>query len=239
MSDAPEILAFFDEPTQTASYLVADPATGSAAVIDPVLDYDAASARIGSASVEAIMAAAEARIAEKGYSRLVAAQALDIEDWLPHDLLLKLDRCLMAHAIEGRTPFLDKGVAEAAFRLPDGLKVRGGMGKYILRKWLEKNLPIARPFAPKQGFTVPVGEWIKGRGPELGKLVAAQPGIQEIAHPDRVAALFGNIYRWRQGFACWKLLFYALWHRRHILGLEPVGGHQELEARHAACGTRV
>ncbi|MEI7713594.1 MAG: asparagine synthase (glutamine-hydrolyzing) [Rhodospirillales bacterium] len=169
------------------------------------------------------MAAAEARIAEKGYSRLVAAQALDIEDWLPHDLLLKLDRCLMAHAIEGRTPFLDKGVAEAAFRLPDGLKVRGGMGKYILRKWLEKNLPIARPFAPKQGFTVPVGEWIKGRGPELGKLVAAQPGIQEIAHPDRVAALFGNIYRWRQGFACWKLLFYALWHRRHILGLEPVG----------------
>ena len=129
----------------------------------------------------------------------------------------------MAHAIEGRTPFLDKGVAEAAFRLPDGLKVRGGMGKYILRKWLEKNLPIARPFAPKQGFTVPVGEWIKGRGAELGKLVAAQPGIQEIAHPDRVEALFGNIYRWRQGFACWKLLFYALWHRRHILGLEPVG----------------
>jgi glyoxylase-like metal-dependent hydrolase (beta-lactamase superfamily II) len=61
MPDAPEILAFFDEPTQTASYLVADPATGSAAVIDPVLDYDAASARIGSTSVEAILAAAEAR----------------------------------------------------------------------------------------------------------------------------------------------------------------------------------
>jgi asparagine synthase (glutamine-hydrolysing) len=169
------------------------------------------------------MAAAEARIAEKGYSRLVAAQALDIEDWLPHDLLLKLDRCLMAHSVEGRTPFLDKGIAEAAFRLPDGLKVRDGMGKWILRKWLEKNLPVARPFAPKQGFTVPVGEWIKGRGAELGKLVAMQPGIQEIAYPERVEALFGNIRRWRHGFACWKLLFYALWHRRHILGLEPVG----------------
>ena len=169
------------------------------------------------------MAAAEARIAEKAYSRLVAAQALDVEDWLPHDLLLKLDRCLMAHAVEGRTPFLDKGIAEAAFRLPDGLKVRDGMGKWILRKWLEKNLPVARPFAPKQGFTVPVGEWIKGRGAELGKLVAMQPGIQEIAHPERVEALFANIYRWRHGFACWKLLFYALWHRRHILGLEPAG----------------
>jgi asparagine synthase (glutamine-hydrolysing) len=169
------------------------------------------------------MAAAEARIALGGLSRLGAAQALDVADWLPHDLLLKLDRCLMAHAVEGRTPFLDKGVAAAAFRLPDGLKVRDGMGKWILRKWLDKNLPVARPFAPKQGFTVPVGAWIKGRGAELGKLVAAQPGIQEIAHPEKVAALFANIYRWRHGFACWQLLFYALWHRRHILGLAPVG----------------
>ena len=169
------------------------------------------------------MAAAEARVAELGLSRLASAQALDIADWLPHDLLVKLDRCLMAHAIEGRTPFLDKGIAEAAFRLPDGLKVRGGMGKWILRKWLEKNLPMARPFAPKQGFTVPVGEWIKGRGAELGKLVAAQPGVAEIAHPEKVEALFANIGRWRHGFACWKLLFYALWHRRHILGLESAG----------------
>ncbi len=169
------------------------------------------------------MAAAEAEVASLGLSRLVSAQALDMQDWLPHDLLLKLDRCLMAHAIEGRTPFLDKGVAAAAFRLPDGLKVRGGMGKWILRKWLEKNLPVARPFAPKQGFTVPVGEWIKGQGARLGPLVAAQPGVAEIAHPEKVEALFANISRWRHGFACWKLLFYALWHRRHILGLEPVG----------------
>ena len=169
------------------------------------------------------MAAAEAEVASLGLSRLVSAQALDMQDWLPHDLLLKLDRCLMAHAIEGRTPFLDKGVAAAAFRLPDGLKVRNGMGKWILRKWLEKNLPVARPFAPKQGFTVPVGEWIKGQGTRLGPLVAAQPGVVEIAHPEKVEALFANISRWRHGFACWKLLFYALWHRRHILGLEPVG----------------
>ena len=169
------------------------------------------------------IAAAEARAAESGWSRLAAAQATDMTDWLPHDLLLKLDRCLMAHAVEGRTPFLDRGVAAAAFRLPDGLKLRGGMGKWILRRWLEKNLPVARPFAPKQGFTVPVGAWIKGQGSRLGPLVAAQPGVAEIAHPDRVVALFRDIRRWRHGFACWKLLFYALWHRRHILGLRPEG----------------
>ena len=136
---------------------------------------------------------------------------------------MKLDRCLMAHAVEGRTPFLDKGVAAAAFRLPDSMKLRNGMGKWILRKWLEKHLPMAHPFAPKQGFTVPVGAWIKGQGVRLGPLVAAQPGVAEIADPERVEALFRGIRRWRDGFAAWKLLFYALWHRRHILGLHPVG----------------
>ena len=165
------------------------------------------------------IAEAEARAAEGGRTRLAAAQTIDMTDWLPHDLLLKLDRCLMAHAIEGRTPFLDPGVAAAAFRLPDGLKLQQGMGKWILRKWLEKNLPVARPYAPKQGFTVPVGEWIKNQGARLGPLVAAQPGVAEIAYPDQVEALFGDIRRWRHGFACWKLLFYALWHHRHIRGL--------------------
>ncbi|HEY3846275.1 MAG TPA: asparagine synthase (glutamine-hydrolyzing) [Acetobacteraceae bacterium] len=178
------------------------------------------------------IAAAELRAAEGGRSRLAAAQATDMMDWLPHDLLLKLDRCLMAHAVEGRTPFLDSGVAAAAFRLPDSMKLRDGMGKWILRKWLEKNLPMARPFAPKQGFTVPVGAWIKGQGVRLGPLVAAQPGVAEIADPERVAALFRGIRRWRDGFAAWKLLFYALWHRRHILGLPAAGDvFETLEAR--------
>ncbi len=167
--------------------------------------------------------AAEVLAAQDGRSRLAAAQVTDMVDWLPHDLLLKLDRCLMAHAVEGRTPFLDPGVAAAAFRLPDSLKLRQGMGKWILRKWLEKNLPMARPFAPKQGFTVPVGQWIKEQGARLGPLVAAQPGVAEIAHPDRVVSLFRGIRRWRHGNAAWKLLFYALWHRQHILGLPPAG----------------
>jgi asparagine synthase (glutamine-hydrolysing) len=68
-----------------------------------------------------------------------------------------------------------------------------------------------------------VGEWIKGQGTRLGPLVAAQPGIVEIADPAKVRSLFGGIRRWRHGFACWKLLFYALWHRRHILELPPAG----------------
>jgi asparagine synthase (glutamine-hydrolysing) len=168
-------------------------------------------------------AATEAAAATGGRTRLQAAQATDMADWLPHDLLLKLDRCLMAHAVEGRTPFLDAGVAAAAFRLPDGLKVQGHMGKWILRKWLEKNCPAAKPFAPKQGFTVPVGAWMARVGEKLGPLVAAQPGVAEIAEPGRVVALFRHANGRRAQYGAWHLLFYALWHRAHIEGRAPVG----------------
>jgi asparagine synthase (glutamine-hydrolysing) len=168
--------------------------------------------------------AAEAAAATGGRTRLQAAQALDVADWLPNDLLVKLDRCLMAHGVEGRTPLLDPGVAAAAFRLPDALKVQGHTGKWLLRQWLAKHLPAAEPFKPKQGFTVPVGAWIERVGDRLGPLVAAQPGVAEIARPDRVAALFrhagGEKHR---GFAAWHLLFYALWHRRHIEGRREAG----------------
>ncbi len=168
-------------------------------------------------------AAAEARAAMPGRSALQRAQAADIADWLPHDLLTKLDRCLMAHGVEGRTPFLDPVVAAASFRLPDGLKLRDGRGKYLLRAWLARALPEARPFAPKQGFTVPVGEWIGAEGERLGRLVAAQAGVAEIAHPEQVRGVFARAGRGRAGMAAWLLLFYALWHRAHVEGHVPAG----------------
>ena len=157
------------------------------------------------------------------HSRLKTAQAQDIAEWLPHDLLLKLDRCLMAHAVEGRTPFVDKEVAKFAFSLPDRLLVRRGQGKYLLRLWLEKHLPEARPFAKKQGFDVPIGAWIAKQGKPLGELVSRAPIITEIADPAAVRRLFAEADQKRAGFAAWVLLFTALWHRRHILNLAPMG----------------
>ncbi|GAC1337741.1 MAG: asparagine synthase (glutamine-hydrolyzing) [Acetobacteraceae bacterium] len=169
------------------------------------------------------LVAAEGQAGLAGRTRLAVAQATDIADWLPHDLLLKLDRCLMAHGIEGRTPLLDPGVAAAGFRLPDGLKVRNGRGKYLLRRWLEGAMPEARRFAPKQGFTVPIGAWIEAQATRLGPLVAAQPGVIEIADPGRVTALFRQAQSKREGQAAWMLLFYALWHNAHLLGRPSAG----------------
>jgi asparagine synthase (glutamine-hydrolysing) len=165
--------------------------------------------------------ATEGLSAGGGRSRLQAAQALDCADWLPNDLLIKLDRCLMAHGVEGRVPFLDPAVAAFAFRLPDGLKIRRRLGKWLLRSWLDGVLPQAKAFSAKRGFTVPVEEWIAGR-PELGPLLAGRESIREICRPERVEALFRAPGK-RTGFAAWILLFYALWHRRHVEGALPAG----------------
>lgn len=185
-----------------------------------VLTADTAGWRDGVADAESA-----ARIA--GRTPLQIAQAIDGADWLPNDLLIKLDRCLMAHGLEGRTPFLDPVVAEVAFRLPDRLKVSRGKGKYLLRRWLAEHLPEAKPFARKRGFTVPVAEWIAEKGAQLGQLVARQPAIAEICRARDVAALFRAEGK-HVGLAAWTLLFYALWHRAHIEGV--VSGGDVFEA---------
>ena len=179
--------------------------------------------------------AAEQAARQSGRTRLAAAQDVDCAEWLPNDLLTKLDRCLMAHGLEGRTPFLDPAVAAVAAELPDRLKLRGRQGKLILRRLLARRLPQAETMARKQGFTVPVAGWIAARGAALGPLVAAQPGIAEICLPDRVVRLFATDGK-RAGFAAWTLLFYALWHRRHMLGKSPDGEVFEAARRDAAGG---
>lgn len=171
------------------------------------------------------IAAAAAGEAGTGRSRLQVLQAIDCVDWLPNDLLTKLDRSLMAHGVEGRVPYIDTVVAPFAFRLPDRLKIGGGLGKWLLRRWLEKALPAAKPFARKRGFTVPVGAWIADRAATVGPLVATQPGVIEACHGSAVNRLFANLGdgRGRLGRAAWLLLFFALWHQRHIVGAAPGG----------------
>jgi len=154
-------------------------------------------------------------------------QVLDCHDWLPNDLLLKLDRTLMAHGVEGRVPFLDAKMADFAFRLPDNLKNRRGHGKWILRKWLEKHLAVSQPFSSKKGFTVPVAGWIADKAQHLAPLVAHQPGVEQLCHGPAVENLFISLANGPQnkhiGKAAWHLLFYSLWHQSHIMGIKSGG----------------
>ena len=168
------------------------------------------------------IASMEASGSTSARSKLQIAQATDCRDWLPNDLLTKLDRCLMAHGLEGRTPFLDREVAAKVFLLPDKFKIADGQGKWILRRWLNKVMPQSNPFSRKRGFTVPVGHWISQRGDMLGPLVANLPAIQRICEPGAVERIFKSNDK-HAGFAAWTLLFFALWHRRHVEGIEPDG----------------
>jgi asparagine synthase (glutamine-hydrolysing) len=151
-----------------------------------------------------------------GLTPLQSAQYADIVTWLPNDLLLKLDRCLMAHGLEGRTPFLDRELAAFAFPLPDRFKVRGRYGKWILRKWLERHCPAADPWARKQGFTVPVAGWIAPRAGDLARTVPQHEGLAQVCDTDAVRAVFtaDALAKHR-----WPLLFYAVWWNIHVGGM--------------------
>ncbi len=153
----------------------------------------------------------EAR-APRGLTRLQAAQWADVATWLPNDLLLKLDRCLMAHGLEGRTPFLDPEVAAFAFLLPDRMKVRGRYGKWLLRRWLERTCPAAEPWARKQGFTVPVDAWIAPRAEDIASRLPAVEALHRL-RPDAAAA-----FRTGGDGVRWPLLFFAVWALIHLEG---------------------
>jgi len=152
----------------------------------------------------------------RGLSPLQSAQWSDVATWLPNDLLIKLDRCLMANGLEGRTPFLDPEVADFAFTLPDRFKVRGRFGKYLLRAWLARTCPSAAPWARKQGFTVPVEAWIAPRAADIAPRVAQVEAIRRLRTPEAVAAAFAP-----GGKGAWPLLFLAVWSLIHLESAEP------------------
>ena len=80
---------------------------------------------------------------------------------LPEHLLMRVDKMTMAHSIEARVPFLDHDVVDFARRLPASLKLKNGVGKYLLKKVAEKYLPNEIVYRKKQGFGAPMEEWFK------------------------------------------------------------------------------
>ncbi len=85
---------------------------------------------------------------------------LDLQSWLPDDLLMKKDKMGMATSLEARVPFLDHLFAEMTFQIPSRLKVRRLTTKYILKKSLERLLPREIIYRKKQGFPTPISRWI-------------------------------------------------------------------------------
>ena len=88
---------------------------------------------------------------------------LDRRVWLPDDLLVKADKITMASSLELRVPFLDHRLIEWAAGLPSHVKLRGRVGKWLLREAARRRLPAECTATGKRGFTVPVSGWFRGQ----------------------------------------------------------------------------
>jgi asparagine synthase (glutamine-hydrolysing) len=140
----------------------------------------------------------------------------DATGYLPDDILVKVDRAAMAVSLETRVPFLDHRVAAVAARIPLGMKVRGGAGKWILKELLFQRLAPRELFdRPKAGFCIPVAEWIRGPLRDWGESLLSEQRLRSEGYLD--AELVRR--RWEEHQAgkrdatqaLWPLLMFQAW----------------------------
>jgi asparagine synthase (glutamine-hydrolysing) len=137
----------------------------------------------------------------------------DLETYLAEDILTKVDRMSMAHALEVRSPLLDHRVVEFAARLPLRSKIRRGITKRILREVGRDYLPRAILRRSKYGFQVPLGEWFKGNLKEW-----ARQGLMDQTHDLFDRSMVEEVWREHQSgradnaHKIWLLLVFSEWY---------------------------
>ena len=136
--------------------------------------------------------------------------------YLPDDLLAKVDRASMAASLEVRAPLLDHRIVEFSWRLPRSLKVRGMIGKWILRQVLYRRVPPAIIDRPKMGFSVPIDQWLRGplRAWAGDLLFADRDG--DWLDRDAVMTAWHDLHQGRPGAATgvWAAVMLQAWRRQ-------------------------
>jgi len=147
---------------------------------------------------------------------------VDVNTYLIDDIMTKVDKMSMAVSLEAREPLLDHKLLEFAATVPTSLKLKDGRGKHLLRRLLERHVPASIVNRPKQGFAVPVAEWL--RGPLAGMvddlLQDGRLHDRGIFEPAAVTRLW-NEHRARtedHGHRLWSLLMLELWFRQFVDG---------------------
>ena len=135
--------------------------------------------------------------AGEGGDSLLQAQYVDVNTYLPGDILVKVDRTSMAHSLETRAPFLDHRLVEWGMALPAALKLRGQEGKYVLKKALEPMLPAEILYRRKQGFAMSLSQLFRREASRLRERLLRGP-MMESGLFDQ-GAIAGMIDRHEQG----------------------------------------
>lgn len=153
-----------------------------------------------------------------GKSKLERMTRTDFSYYLPEDILTKVDRASMAVGLEARVPMLDHKLCEFAFSLPDKVKIKNGVKKYLLKKIAKELLPADFPLERKQGFSIPLTEWMQG---DLGKKVLDALDVnymRDLINPVFVEQLLQQhmTNRINQAQKLWAMLVFGLWGREYL-----------------------
>jgi asparagine synthase (glutamine-hydrolysing) len=147
--------------------------------------------------------------------------AMDAFSYLVDDILVKVDRASMAVSLESRVPMLDHRFVELAFSIPQSMKLRDGQSKWALRQVLYKHVPRSLVDRPKQGFGVPLGQWLRGPLREWAESHIAPTALNKYA-PFNAQAVHGLWSAHVSGAkdhspALWNLLMFQAWAERNAI----------------------
>ena len=158
-------------------------------------------------------------LAEANGNWLSALQQFDLKNYLPLDILTKVDRMSMAHSIEARVPLVDHKLVEFAATIPPELKLKNGVTKYIFKQAMRGILPDEIIDRRKQGFAVPLGRWFRGKlGSFVRDLVLSDTSKRRgIVNPAYVENLLHLHERGRNlDLQLWTLISFELWCRTFL-----------------------
>lgn len=140
--------------------------------------------------------------------------------YLTEDQLAKVDRVSMAVSLEVRVPLLDHRLVEFAWRLPASMKIRGGTGKWMLRRVLYNLVPEELVERPKQGLSVPIGEWLRGPLRAWVEALLSPSGLRRdgILNPEPIGQAWSALQRGRDEVALrlWAALMFQSWKQRWL-----------------------